>query len=335
MRHERVFLNGFGSHVPPVVPVADVVLSGQLREADRVKIGVTGVAISDPGETPPEMAVHAAAKALKNAQLTPDEIDLLVFGCVWDPEHLAPAAYVHHHLGVNPAATAFEIRQGCNGALTGMATAGWHLGAHPGAGPVLLTTADRFLAPAWDRYSARDGYLWGDAASAVVLSREEGPVRLLSTASRSMSETEEVGRRSALSLGDPDKLPGVRLRQEFNMYKRLGPQNVRSGLQNAMRDVVAQALGDAETTMDRAARVLVPNMGEQWRTWALLEPLGITEDRTTWTDHGRHLGHTGLADQLLALEDLLDRGELASGDQVVLASFAVGFTVAAAVVEVT
>ncbi|GAB2738433.1 ketoacyl-ACP synthase III family protein [Amycolatopsis magusensis] len=334
MRHDNVFLNGIGSHVPPVVAVEEAIQAGRLREADRVKIGATGVPISQTEETPPEMAVQAAEKALKNADSSPAEIGLLLFGCVWDPEHVAPAAHVHHHLGLNPEAMAFEIRQGCNGALAGMATAAWHLGSRPDAPPVLVTTADRFRAPAWDRYSARDGYLWGDAASAAVLSTREGPIRLRSTASRSMSEAEEVGRRPPISLGSPADLPGVRLRQEFHMYKRLGPQRVRSGLQSAVREVVERATGDAGTTLDGIARFLVPNMGEQWRRWALLEPLGISEAQTTWTEHGRHLGHTGLADQLLALEHLLDRGALNSGDRVVLASYAVGFTFTAAVVEI-
>ncbi|MGC7101685.1 ketoacyl-ACP synthase III family protein [Amycolatopsis lurida] len=334
MRHDNVFLNGIGSHLPPVVPVDDAVRAGQLREADRVKIGATGVPISETEESPPEMAVQAAVKALKNADSSPAEIGLLLFGCLWDPEHVAPATYVHHHLGVPPDAMAFEIRQGCNGALAAMAAAAWHLGSRPGAAPVLVATADRFRAPAWDRYSARDGYLWGDAASAAVLSTHEGPIRLLSTTSRSMSEAEEVGRRSPMSLGSPADLPGVRLRQEFHMYKRLGPQNVRSGLQAAVRAVVEQATTDAGTSLERISRFLVPNMGEQWRKWALLEPLGITEDRTTWTDHGRHIGHTGLADQFLALEHLLEQGALGSGDQVVLASYAVGFTFTAAVVQI-
>jgi 3-oxoacyl-[acyl-carrier-protein] synthase-3 len=334
VKHDNVFLAGIGSHLPAVVPIQEAIAAGSYSEADHRKNGVLGVAVAADDETPAEMAARSARKALGNAGITGDELGLVLFGCQWDAQHVAPASYVHQHVGASNSAMAMEVGQGCSGGLAMLGVAAWFLKAHPEGAPVLLATGDRFHAPAWNRYGTGDGYVWGDASSSVVLAANNGWARLLSTTSGSMSEGEEIGRGSAIALGHRGELTAIRQRQEMRLYKRIGPHEIRRRFQDTYRDVVARALADADTTADRAARFLVPNMGLTWRSWALLEPLGIDEDRTAWTEHGRHIGHTGLADQLLALEFLVNRGSLSPGDRAVLASVGVGFTFTAAVVEI-
>lgn len=62
-------------------------------------------------------------------------------------------------------------------------------------------------------------------------------------------------------------------------------------------------------------------------------PLGIPLERMTWP-WGRTVGHLGASDQFVALEHLLNVGELVPGQQVLMVGVGIGFTWCAAVLEI-
>ncbi|MGW4077384.1 3-oxoacyl-[acyl-carrier-protein] synthase III C-terminal domain-containing protein, partial [Streptomyces asiaticus] len=63
-------------------------------------------------------------------------------------------------------------------------------------------------------------------------------------------------------------------------------------------------------------------------------PLGLRADDTSWT-YGRHLGHAGPSDVLLALDRAFRSGTLRTGDRVLVVSFGVGFRWTTALLEIT
>lgn len=334
MKHGNVYLAGLGTYLPPIVAADSAVDSGHYSDEEHRRNGILGTPVASEDEMPPEMAVHAAKKALVAAGMSATDLDLVLYGGQWDPQHLAPASYVHRGLGARDDVPNLEFRQGCSGAVTMLDMASRYLGAETAQRSALVSTGDRFCLPGWDRYLSEEGYIWGDAASAVILSNEGGVARLLATAAQSMSQAEEVCRGSALVEADRGALPVLSRIPKQRFYKKVGPLSFRRRFQLAVHEVAAQALRDAETEIADVSWALVPNMGLQWRGWALLEPLGIDETRTTWTDHGRYIGHTGLADQTLALEFLLNHGLLTPGSRVLLVAVGVGLTFSSAVLEI-
>lgn len=335
MRYGDVYLAGIGTYLPPVASADDAVAAGRYSADEHRRNGITGTPVAAAAETPPEMAVTASKKALAAAGLRGADLELVLFGSQWDPQHGVPAAYVHHAVGGRPDVGTLEVRQGCSGAVTMLDLAARHLRTTPGGGAVLISTADRFCLPSWDRYSSDEGYIWGDAASALVVTSEPaGIARLVATATHSFSAAEEVCRGSILLDAERGNLPLLMRGHKQRFYKKFGPLSFRREFQHAVRDTATRALAEAGTGAGEVAWALVPNMGLQWRGWALLEPLGVDETRTTWTDHGRHIGHTGLADQALALEFLLNRGALQGGDRVLLLAVGIGLTFSAAVLEI-
>ena len=61
--------------------------------------------------------------------------------------------------------------------------------------------------------------------------------------------------------------------------------------------------------------------------------LDLPVSRSAW-EFGRTIGHCGASDQVLALDRLMDAGELVPGDRLLMLAYGPGVTISAAVVEI-
>jgi 3-oxoacyl-[acyl-carrier-protein] synthase III len=100
----------------------------------------------------------------------------------------------------------------------------------------------------------------------------------------------------------------------------------------AHTEVIERTLDEADRKMDDMRWVIYHNVAAYMMDQVLLQPLGIPMDKTTW-QFGRGIGHTGASDHLLSLNHLLITGQLAAGDNVLLAGGAPA-TVSGAVLEI-
>jgi 3-oxoacyl-[acyl-carrier-protein] synthase-3 len=82
------------------------------------------------------------------------------------------------------------------------------------------------------------------------------------------------------------------------------------------------------------AWICAPHHGRHLVHTQILQPLGITEDKTL-TAFGLELGHLGASDQVVALEHLLVTGAAHIGAHVLLLGAGVGMTWTAAVLRIT
>ena len=130
MKYSRVYLEAIGYELAPVV-VSSAELEERLRpvyEALHMPPGqleaLTGIAERRwwGADFPPAHgAALAAKKALAASNLTPADIDVLIYAGVYR-ENLEPATACHvaAELGINPDATVFDISNACLGVLNGI-----------------------------------------------------------------------------------------------------------------------------------------------------------------------------------------------------------------------
>jgi 3-oxoacyl-[acyl-carrier-protein] synthase-3 len=130
-------------------------------------------------ESNSEMAIKAVRQALELAQLTADQIDLLVLSTA-SPDYLLPpmVTFVQDKLGLRRCAT-LEVRSGCAGAVEALDVARLYLeaGIHRTAVVVGSEAISPLLVPAFrgkspDSIRMRDRlvlYSFGDGAGAMVL----------------------------------------------------------------------------------------------------------------------------------------------------------------------
>src|SRR5205823_2246963 len=175
------YVNGLGWVPGRRVTTASAVAAGLYSARDNEADGYLAVRVADEGPAV-EMAVEAANLALKRSELDAAEVSLVVHACTAHQglENLAAASYVQSRT-VQGTATAVEVNQLSNGGMIALELAAASLAVRPAPRAALLTTSDRFVPPTYDRYRSDQGTLFGDAATALVLSRRPGVARLLST----------------------------------------------------------------------------------------------------------------------------------------------------------
>lgn len=143
-----------------------------LKEADRMYPYLSELAENELSSTPVQvkMALAAATAALDAAGLQGDDIDLVIISAsVW--ERFVPSMATELQKILGAGGFAFDMAMGCSSATFGMSTAQDAL-ASGMANKALVVTAE-YLSPLM-AYEDRDGhFIFGDAAVAMVLEREE------------------------------------------------------------------------------------------------------------------------------------------------------------------
>src|SRR5690242_18280173 len=179
MRCTDLYVAGVAGWLPPPLDVAEAIAAGDYDATEQASNDYASVTVSD--QAPPRMAALAAARALRRAGTAPADLALVLHASSWyqGVDFWPAASHVHRTVDAGPHAPAFDVQQMCNGVGV-LELAAAHLAADPARTAVLVTAADRFAAPAFDRWrSDAPGLVYGDGAGALVLARS-GPLRLLS-----------------------------------------------------------------------------------------------------------------------------------------------------------
>ncbi|MET8560992.1 ketoacyl-ACP synthase III family protein [Streptomyces flaveolus] len=340
MRPADVFLAGLGCWLPAPYPASEAVAAGLYDATVHAESGLRGVLVAGP-ESPPDMAVRAARTALDRSPGGAAAIGTVLHGATFfqGPEMWSPTGYLMRELGVTGAGGT-EIRNGCNSMLTGVQLAAGLLPYQPDGRPdILLTTADNFNSPLFNRWdSGPMGVIAADAASSVVISPAGGFARVETVVSRVYPEFEQMARGDE-PLFPPTGSAGRRIdtverAQRFNeRVREAGGTSVADGIANACSETVLAALDEAGVKASELRWVLVPNGDEATTRNCVMEPLGLDVSRSQW-EFGRGIGHASASDQLIALEHLLSTGRLDPGDHVLLFGGAPGWSAVAVLLTI-
>ncbi|MGW0484831.1 ketoacyl-ACP synthase III family protein [Nonomuraea sp. NPDC003214] len=334
------YVSGVGAFVPrTVVSVEKAVAKGWYPAEEAELHNLAGAAVA--GDLPaPEMALHAAQSALKRSGRAPADLDLLLYASTWHqgPDGWPPHSYLQRNL-VGGDVLATEIRQGCNGMFTALELAASYLGADPARQAALLVAADNYGTPLMDRWRMGPGYVGGDAASALVLTREPGFARLMSVRTVTVAEAEELHRGT-----EPLFPPGVTVGRKFSFAARndqfrnqVMPQGESTAalfkIQRALMEIVERVLDESGIEARDLTRVAFMNYSEEIVEQRCMALLDLPMSRSTW-EYGRTIGHCGASDQVLALDRLLTTGQLGPGDHLLMLGTGPGVTVSGAVIKI-
>jgi 3-oxoacyl-[acyl-carrier-protein] synthase-3 len=209
-----------------------------------------------------------------------------------------------------------------------------HLVADPDRRAAIVTTADRFPSPGFDRWHTEGAsVVYGDGAAAVVLTRGRGFARLLAVKSVADTSLESMNRGdSEFTLFSPASQGPVDNQARIAAYlRREDLHEVIGRIDQGLTDAVQGLLADAGLTIADVSRFVLPNVGLGMLN-QFVKLFGIEVSRTLW-DLGRTTGHVGAADPLTGLTYLIEQGQLAVGERVVLVGIGYGFFWSCALVE--
>ncbi len=175
-----VGIAGFKGYLPnKVVDAWEAVKSSGVSRKKFDRIGAFRLHMAADGEMPSDMAISASKLTLADAQMEAKDIDAIIYtGSVKDHLRWQASARVQHELGVKRA-MCFDIYQGCNGQNISMAISKALIANNKGIENVLICSAERYDTTL-DPPIVGHTYLFGDGASAGIVSRGHGDYQLLS-----------------------------------------------------------------------------------------------------------------------------------------------------------
>ncbi|OON80147.1 3-oxoacyl-[acyl-carrier-protein] synthase III C-terminal domain-containing protein [Streptomyces tsukubensis] len=284
--------------------------------------GFTSAAVSTE-TTPAQMAARAGLKALRHAEVPGADLSLIVHAGFQDEDHYTPAPYLVRVLG-GPGTHGIELGAASDGGAAALVAAAEHLTAATEAKAVMATAAARFPHERWGHVKDM-GYVAGDTGAAAVLTRGAGLARLVATARATQPQLEVLTRAGA---GHPD---GGR---SF-LIEQTGLMPYIDVLQRTTRECVETVLEETGTKPTDITHVVPIAIGSVVLDLLLAAtPLDLRAQDTSWT-FGRHLGHAGPCDVLLALDRAFRSGTLRAGERVLVLSFGLGFRWTTALLEIT
>lgn len=278
----------------------------------------------------PEMAVHAAGPALGDAGVSPESVDFLAHAWIYHQGHdfWSPAHYVAAGVAALRAIP-LGIQQMCNGGVAAVQVAMDRMAADPSLGTAVVTTADRFAAPAFKRWRADYGVAYGDGATALVLDREHGPYTVEAITTAAAPELERMHRGDdAFSASAREHGADIDIRRTKKAFLTAGGgPRFTAAVADAVRTVVIQALETAGIGPgDPALRyIALPRLGRSVLAQAYLPAL-YELTRAEPLDFGRTTGHLGAGDAAANIAQIHTGRLLLPGQYALILSAGAGFT---------
>lgn len=276
------------------------------------RTGIKQRYICEEGETTVSLSLAAAQEALKNAQLAPTDIDLIIIATT-TPDRTFPASAVEvqHKLGINHG-FAFDIQAVCSGFIYALTTANNYIKSGQ-VKRALVIGADTFsrIVDWKDRTTC---VLFGDGAGAVVIEGKE------------TANEEGILAWSLRSDGAHlEKLyvDGGPSTTQTTGYLRMEGREVFKHAVSMITDVVEDCFAQANITA-KDLNWFVPHQANKRIIEASAKKLGLEPEKViiTVNEHG----NTSAASVPLALAHAVNTGRVKKGDLVMLEAMGGGFT---------
>lgn len=273
-------------------------------------------------ETTTSLSVEAAKRAIEAAQVSPQDIDLIICATV-SANYIYPtlSCEVQAAIGADRA-TAFDIGAGCSGFLFALGTADGYF--QTGRYQMALILGAETLSKMMDWGDRSTCVLFGDGAAAAVLTAEGDQLKAITQGS-------DGAKGMALK---------CRNREVSNLFRPLPPQTysftemdgkaVYKFAVNTVPKAIRQVLGKAGITAEDV-KYFVLHQANKRIIESVAKRLGQPMDK--FPTNMQECGNVSAASVPLLLNELLTAGVIAEGDKLVLAGFGAGLTWGACVLE--
>jgi len=320
----RASIAGWGTSVPEQ-RVTNADLEARVDTSDEWIVERTGIRerrVAGPDETTASLAVEAGTAAIKQAGITPEDVDLLIVASA-TPEQPIPhtGAFVGEGLGLRCGS--FDLGAGCAGFVYELVTGAALLTA--GHLDHVLVIGAETLSRVVDPNDRGTCILFGDGAAAVLL--EKSP--------------DDAPGVLAWDLGCDGSATGLLGMPAGGSRLPTSPETIAAGLhyikmqgQEVFRRAVRAVVDSARLTLERAGLTaddvdwFIPHQANLRIIEAAASRLKIPMERTIVNIE--RYGNTSAASIPLAMAEAADDGRIKTGDVLLLSGFGAGMTWASA-----
>jgi 3-oxoacyl-[acyl-carrier-protein] synthase-3 len=315
---------GCGSCLPETIVTNDE-LAKRVDTSDEWIADRTGIRrrhIARDGETTLTLGLEAAKRAMADAKVGADEIDLVICATTTPDETFpAVATQIQARIGMKRGA-AFDVQAVCSGFVYALAVADNFIKA--GQAKTVLLVGAETMSRLMDWTDRTTCVLFGDGAGAIVLRTGEGK-----------GDSLDRGVLNTKLYSDG--------RQHDFLYVDGGPSTTQTTghLRMAGKDVFRHAVVNTAAAIEASAAEagvpvtaidwIVPHQANQRILDSTARKLGLPKDRiiSTIAEHG----NTSAASVPLALDVAIRDGRIKRGDLLLLEAMGGGFTWGAALVR--
>ena len=323
-----VTIAGTGSYLPKKV-LTNEDLSKLVDTSDEWIVTRTGIKerrIAAEGEATSHLGTKAAERALEQAGLTAEEVELIIVATI-TPDTLTPATacYVQQQLGSDKA-VAFDVSAACSGFLYAMKIAKRMIEGGIFANALIIGAEKLSAFVNWeDRTTC---VLFGDGAGAAVLrASKEGEGRILAT------DIGTDGKQTHLlnipGGGSACPITMSNAGEGLATLAMLGKEVFRHAV-TRMKDSANTVIARAGLTADDISLV-IPHQANLRIIDAIASRLDVPNESVFVNLH--KYGNTSAAAIAIALDEAHREGKIQRGDKIVMVAFGAGLTWAAAAIE--
>jgi len=289
------------------------------------RTGISERRIADENVPTSEIAIHAAETALKNAGVSPQEIDLIIFATL-TPDTVIPAAacIIQNKLkAVNAAA--FDLSAACSGFVYGISVGSQFIKS--GMYKKVLVVAAETLSKLVNWEDRNTCILFGDGAGAAVLSQVEDGYGILGI---------ELGADG--SGGDFLNVPAsgslhpatIKTIEDKLHYIHMNGSEVFKFAIKIMGEAAMKSL-DVAGLKPNDIDCLIPHQANIRIIKSAAKRLNLPMDKVVVNVD--KYGNTSAASIPIALSEAVESGRVKKGDVVVLVGFGAGLTWASCVMK--
>ena len=310
-------ISGLG-HFAPAQILSNFDLEKIVETSDewiRTRTGIHQRHIVADDESTADIAFQAAQKALEDAQIGADQIDLIIVAtCTPDYQFPATAAVVQDRLGANCAA--FDLEAACSGFVYGLVVAAQFIAS--GAMRNVLVIGAEVMSRVVDWNDRNTAVLFGDGAGAAVVSAVPRDFGLLGF---------DLGANGA---GGPLLKCAPRAERGESGKVFQNGREVYKFAVHAMGESAHRALEKCGLSGDDVD-LLVPHQANMRIIESAAKRLGMPMEKVFL--NLQDYGNTSAASIPIALSEAKQKGHLQRGDTVVVVGFGAGLTWASGVLK--
>lgn len=292
----------------------------------RTRTGIGERRIADDETGAADMAAGAARRAMAEAGIRADQLDMILLSTA-TPDRLLPstACDLQALLGAHNAA-AYDFATACSGFLYGLSMAQGHIAA--GQAEIILVACTEKMSSIIDWTDRTTCVLFGDGAGAAIVQKSDGgEAGILSSFMKSDGTLAELLFRPGGGTRFPLDIAVLDERSHF--VHMSGPEVFKAAVRS-MCEAADAALERAGVTAEQID-LLVPHQANLRIIEATAKYAGIPMDKV-FVNVDRY-GNMSSASLPVAFDEAREAGRLPSGSLVLMVAFGAGFTWAANVVR--
>ena len=322
----KVGIIGLGEYLPEKV-LTNKELEKMVDTTDEwitTRTGIKERRIARADEATSDMATEAAKRALADAKLKPEDIDLIIVATI-TPDMFFPATacILQAKLGARMV-PAFDVSVACSGFIYGLAIANQFVKS--GTYKYALVVAAEKLSAITDWSDRSTCVLFGDGAGAAVV----GPVDKGGILSVYLGANGKVGDLIKLPAGG-SKIPATKKSVEDKLH--FIKMNGTELFKHAVKIMADAALEAAKPLGLKGSDIslVIPHQANIRILKAVARRMGLTEDKLYLNIE--KYGNMSAASSAVALVDAVKEGRIKRGDKILLDAFGGGLTWGAIIME--